>query len=463
MQTSPATSADTEGVTSPALRKTAILVVDDEPGMRNFLQRALQPECALLEVADSVDTGEALRRRFHFDLLIVDIRLPGRSGIEWLEQLRAEGVRTDVIFISAFADLDMAVAALRAGGADMVLKPFRLEQILAAIQRCLERRAVLRENTLLKRRVDEQPAVSRIVGESSSIRELYQIVERVAPTAATILIEGETGSGKELIARAIHEQSTRDGAFVAVNCGSIAPDLLESELFGHTKGAFTGAQSAREGLFVYAHRGTLFLDEIAEMPLALQSKLLRALEEKSVRPVGSDREVPVDVRVIAATNRHLQDAVVEAGFRKDLFYRLNVVTVRVPALRERRDDIALLAGHFNERLAAELGAQPVALQHSDIAKLQDYPWPGNVRELRNVMERSLLLGKLPGDCCQLESAQGAAPAAVGYPGDWSLAQVEKQHVLSVLDELGGNKSATARRLGIARKTLERKLRRWETA
>ncbi len=408
-----------------------------------------------------MDSGEALRRRFHFDLLIVDIRLPGRSGIEWLQQLRAEGVRTDVIFISAFADLDMAVAALRAGAADLVLKPFRLEQILSAIQRCLERRAALRENVLLKRQVPAPREVSRIIGESGGIRELYELVERVAPTSATILIEGETGAGKELIAQAIHAQSNRNGAFVAVNCGSIAPDLLESELFGHTKGAFTGAQAAREGLFVFAHRGTLFLDEISELPLALQSKLLRALEEQSVRPVGSDREVPVDVRVVAATNRHLHEVVAEAGFREDLFYRLNVVTVQVPPLRERREDIPLLAKHFNEMLAEDLGVEPVALGQSDIAKLQAYAWPGNVRELRNVMERSLLLGKLPSDCCQPEAAAGETLPAPGYPHTWTLAQVEKQHVLQVLNEAQGNKSASARRLGISRKTLERKLRLWE--
>ncbi|MDH3714382.1 MAG: sigma-54 dependent transcriptional regulator [Gammaproteobacteria bacterium] len=457
----PTTSiADTDATT--ALRSTAILVVDDEPGMRNFLRRALQRECALLEVADSVDSGEALRRRFHFDLLVVDIRLPGRSGIEWLEQLRADGERTEVIFISAFADLDMAVAALRAGAADLVLKPFRLEQILTAIQRCLERRATRRENTLLKRQVGGQGATTRIVGEGSSIRELYQVVERVAPTSATILIEGETGSGKELIARAIHEQSGREGAFVAVNCGSIAADLLESELFGHTKGAFTGAHSAREGLFAYAHQGTLFLDEVAELPLPLQSKLLRALEEQSVRPVGADREVPVDSRVIAATNKHLRDVVTEGGFREDLFYRLNVVTVRVPALRERREDVAILTDHFNATLAGELGVHPLVLQPSDRAMLEQYAWPGNVRELRNVVERSLLLGELPGDLCQPDSAPGAVHAAGGYPDTWTLEQVEKQHLLTVFERLRGNKSATARRLGISRKTMERRLRRWES-
>ena len=341
-----------------------------------------------------------------------------------------------------------------------MLKPFRLEQILAAIQRCLERRVAQRENAMLKRQVGDQQAVSRIVGESPGMRELYQVVSRVAPTSATILIEGETGTGKELIARAIHEQSGRSGAFVPVNCGSIAPDLLESELFGHTRGAFTGAHNAREGLFAYAHQGTLFLDEIAELPLALQSKLLRTLEEQSVRPVGSDREVPVDARVIAATNKHLQDVMVEGGFREDLFYRLNVVTVRVPALREHRDDIELLANHFNTVLASELGVRPLVMQHSDKAKLRDYAWPGNVRELRNVMERSLLLGELPSDYCPPEPAPGITPGPAGYPATWTLAQVEKQHLLTVLEQLQGNKSATARHLGISRKTMERKLQRW---
>jgi DNA-binding NtrC family response regulator len=442
----------------------AILVVDGEPGMRNFLQRALSPRCALLEVAESVEAAEALRRRYHFDLLILDIRLPGLSGVEWLQQLRDQGTLTDVIFMTAYADLDTAIAALRAGAADFILKPFRLEQMLASVERCLVKRKLAVDNFLLRRQARNQLPPEGMVGQGAAISEVYEIIQRVAPTATTILIQGETGTGKELVARAIHRMSERSGAFVPVNCGSISPELLESELFGHVKGAYTGAHSAREGLFSYAHEGTLFLDEIGEMPSAMQAKLLRVLEQNVVRPVGSDRELPVSARVIAATNRQLFSDVEQGRFRRDLFYRLNVLTINVPALRDRREDIPELAQHFSHTLAAATGAPAVPFAHQEIVRLQQYPWPGNVRELKNVIERSLLLGRLPSDCCR-EGAEGLAcgPAQqdAGYPLNWRLEEVEKQHILRVLEAAEGNKSEAARRLGVSRKTLERKLALWQ--
>ncbi|HKJ10292.1 MAG TPA: sigma-54 dependent transcriptional regulator, partial [Gammaproteobacteria bacterium] len=408
--------------------------------------------------------AEALRRRCHFDLLIVDIRLPGLSGLEWLRSIRDQGDRTDVIFMTAFADMDIAIQALRAGAADFLLKPFRVDQMSAAVDRCLERRRMERENVVLRREVEGLPSLDGIVGESAAIGEVARIAGRVAPTASTVLIDGETGTGKELVARAIHRLSGRSGPFVAVDCGAISPDLLESELFGHTKGAFTGAQSAREGLFSFAHTGTLFLDEIGEMPLAMQAKLLRALEERAVRPVGADREMPVDSRVIAATNQPLYEKAKEGRFREDLYYRLNVLAITMPPLRERLEDIPLLARHFMSTLASALRVPPINLTHHDIARLQGYDWPGNVREFRNVIERSLLLGELPADCCRhavseaVDSADGEdaeAPAA-----DWTLHQVHKHHILRTLEGAGGNKSEAARRLGISRKTLERKLSAW---
>jgi len=279
-----------------------------------------------------------------------------------------------------------------------------------------------------------------------------------------VLVEGETGTGKELVARAIHKQSGRKGAFVAVNCGSISSELLESELFGHTRGAFTGAHAAREGLFNYANNGTIFLDEIGELPLPLQANLLRVLEEKRVRPVGSDREVEVSCRVIAATNVPLADQVQQGAFREDLYYRLNVLRIVVPPLRDRLEDIPALAHYFGETLASEIGVAPVPFGHNDFVHMQGYDWPGNVRELKNVIERSLLLGRLPSDCCH-----GAADApavrtrsqdAGGFPLGWTLSEVEKQHMLRVLDSVEGNKSEAARRLGISRKTLDRKLQAW---
>ncbi len=444
-------------------RNAAVLVVDDEPGMRNFLSKALKPHCALVETADCAETAEALRRRYHFDLLILDIRLPGQSGVEWLKELRGQDVRSDVIVMTAYADLETAIQALRAGAAEFLLKPFRLEQIFSAVNSCLERRRVARENFLLKRQAPAT-ALDGIVGSTQAISEVIDVIQRVAPTNATVLVEGETGTGKELVARAIHKLSNRQGPFVPVNCGSISPDLLESELFGHVRGAFTSAHSSREGLFSFAHGGTLFLDEISEMSLSMQAKLLRALETKSIRPVGADREVPVNVRVIAATNRQLSMEVDANRFREDLFFRLNVLAITVPPLRERTDDIAELARHFSQELSDELRVPPVPLSHDDVMKLKAYGWPGNVRELRNVIERSLLLGKLPGDIFTFsDSARtaGDAPAVAFLPVDWSMAEVEKHHMLRVMESTKGNKSKAAKILGVSRKTLERKLKAWK--
>jgi DNA-binding NtrC family response regulator len=272
--------------------------------------------------------------------------------VEWLQELRDQEVTTDVIVMTAYADLETSIAALRSGASDFLLKPFRVEQMMTAVRRCLERRRMVRENFLLRR--DVRPdGIEGIVGASSAISDMCAVVQRVAPTASTVLIEGETGTGKELVARAIHALSGRDGPFVPVNCGSISPELLESELFGHTKGAFTSAHSSREGLFSYARDGTLFLDEISEMSLAMQAKLLRALEEKRVRPVGADREVPVNARVIAATNRQLASEMNEGNFREDLFFRLNVLAIMVPPLREHPDDIPALAEHFSAMLSGD--------------------------------------------------------------------------------------------------------------
>ena len=439
----------------------AVLVVDDEPGIRNFLLKALRPRCALVEAADSAESAEALRRRYHFDLLVVDIRLPGRSGIEWVAALREEEVRTDVILMTAYADLDTAVAALRAGAADFLLKPFRLEQMLSAFERCMARRRAERESFVLKHEAHRAPD-GGLIGSDPAIEEIRALIARVAPAAATVLIEGETGTGKELVARSIHERSGRPGPFVAVNCGSIPGELIESELFGHVKGAFTGAHQSREGLFSHAHRGSLFLDEIAELGPPMQSKLLRVLEERAVRPVGADRPAQVDARVIAATNRGLALAVRAGRFREDLYYRLNVLTITIPPLRERLGDLPALTEHLIRVVSAELGMLPLPLAHADVERLSAHGWPGNVRELRNVIERLLLLGGLPADWTPPDGEvrpMGESEDG-GLPVDWPLERVEKHHMLQVLEHCGMNKSRAARMLGISRKTMERKLRLW---
>lgn len=448
-------------MTMPTELPTAsVLIVDDEPGMRSYLRKALGSRFAMIETAETLDAAEALRQRLHFDLLLVDVRLPDRSGIEWHEALGPER-RSDVIFMTAYADLDVAIRALRAGASDFIMKPFRLEQLLNAVDRCLERRRLARENFVLRRETEHlhRPHES-MLGDSPAISEVQTIIERVAPTPSAVMITGESGTGKELAARDLHRLSGRLGAFVPLNCGAVASELLESELFGHVKGAFTGAIRAREGLFTFADGGTLFLDEIAEMPLAMQAKLLRVIETKRIRPVGSEQEQPVDVRIVTATHRDLEEEVATGTFREDLLYRLNILTLRLPALRERTEDIPLLAHHFSRELSRELGLPALPWQHADLERMKHYPWPGNIRELKNFIERCILLGKLPTDAFKPHAPDKPPTEAASYPLDWTLEAVERSHLLAVLDAHGGNKSSAARSLGVARKTLDRKLAAW---
>lgn len=441
------------------LRSAAILVVDDEPGMRNFLKRSLETRCALLEVAGSAEEAEALRLRYHFDLLMVDIRLPGLSGLEWMAKLRERGVRTHVIYMTAFADLDMAIAALRNGADDFIMKPFRTEQILLSMRRTLMRRQILRENSLLRLQVEQMQHDEGVVGESPAMRKVFELVQRVATTRTSVLIRGETGVGKALVAKSLHQLSRRSGAFISLNCGTLDGERIDSELFGHIKGAFAGAEQTRDGLIAHADKGTLFLDEIGRLPEPVQAKMLGVLERGVIRPVGSAREFPVDVRIIAATSCDLDQLGDSGAFRTDLFYRLNAMPLDVPPLRERGRDIELLVLHFMEQLASELRLAPVQLLHTDWEQLSAYHWPGNVRELRNLVERTLLLGELP-----LESLNKAllesTDAGPGYSLEWSLEQVERAHIEAVLASFDNNKSAAARQLGVSRKTLERKQALW---
>jgi len=456
-------------VSAEVKRSCAILVVDDEPGIRNFLQRALAKEYGLVEAVETAELAEELRQRCRFDLLIVDISLPGRSGLEWIDSLRQLGDRTPAIFITAYADLNATIGALRAGAADFIMKPFRIEQLQAAVERSISQRQDPPQPGVRAGSSEEGSRSGRsgreLLGECPAIREVIRVIERVAPTPSSVLIQGETGSGKELAAAAIHRHSRRRGAFVAVNCVAIAPELFESELFGHTKGAFTGAHQSREGLFSAARGGTLFLDEISEMPLAMQAKLLRALESRRIRQVGADHEIPVDVRLVTATNRDLSLAVKDGSFREDLYYRLDVVRVNMPPLRERLEDIGLLVASFSRALSATLGVAPYEFSGEELTRLQSYSWPGNVRELKNLVERTLLLGRPPWESLAL----GTAPSGIHesktrpFPVDWSLERVEREHTLQVLGAARGNKSEAARRLGISRKTLERKLSSWPSS
>lgn len=442
---------------------SSVLIVDDEPGIRRFLQKGLAKRFGLIEVAEDVDTAEELRQRCHFDLIISDIRLPGMSGVEWVTELREQGSTTAVIFITAYADLQSAIAALRAGAADFLMKPFRMDQMLASVERCLEGQRIQRENYVLRRQVNQYFDESGMVGNCDLMLSLCEVIKRVAPMPSTVLIEGESGTGKELAARAIHKWSERNGSFVPINCGAMSAELLESELFGHVKGAFTGAHQAREGLFAYANGGTLFLDEIGEMPLSMQSHLLRVLEERKIRQVGGNREIPVDVRIIAASNRDLTEQVKSGKFREDLYYRLNVLAIRMPALRERLEDLPALAQYFATTLAKETGLSAPVLSDMDLMTLKQYSWPGNVRELKNVVERSLLLNTSASECITGQPNTIDSSKSIQKTGDQNkllLEDIEKQHILRVLDMEKGNKSAAARLLGVSRKTLERKVRAW---
>ena len=436
----------------------SVLVVDDEPGMLSFLQRALGSRCGVVDCADSVEAARPLIQRNRYDLIVLDIALPGCSGIDWLHELRQDGFAGDVVLMTAYADLDTAIDALRAGAADFLLKPFSLAQVLNAIQRCFERSRLARENFVLRREVSTRAAdVEGVVGQSELMLKVCERLKRIAPTPATVLLCGESGTGKEVAARALHRMSNRaDGPFVPVNCAAISAQLIESELFGHIKGAYTGAQQNREGLFYYARGGTLFLDEISELPLAAQAKLLRVLEERRIRPVGSEQEIAVDVRVIAATNRDLKTEVAAQRFRQDLYYRLQVLEITLPPLRERPEDIALLVRHFMQLLAPGLGLPPLALDPRTLARMADYDWPGNVRELRNLVERSLILGWF--DIGPEPEGRVIEPAPAGI--DETLEAVEKRHILAMLAACEGNKSEASRRLGISRKTMDRKCQAW---
>ena len=434
----------------------SILIVDDEPGIQEFLQRALSKIYDLVEVAGSVDEAEELRTKHHFDLLIIDVCMPGTSGVEWLKSLAEQNAQSDVIFMTAYTDIDNAIEALRIGAFDFIQKPFRLEEMTLSVTRCLKRRRLERENFVLRRQVDRLYSFEGMIGNSPQVQEMCQLINRVAPTPSVILIEGESGTGKELVANAIHKESKRTGPFVPVNCSAISPELLESEFFGHKKGAFTGAEHSHDGLFSYADGGTLFLDEIAEMPLQMQAKFLRVLEEGHIRPVGSEREIPVNVRVVAATNRNIKEEVQEGNFREDLYYRLNVLSIHVAPLRERKQDIAPLVEYYARVLSVQLALPALPFNHQDIQQLETYDWPGNIRELKNFVERCLLLGRLPDE--MMTSDRENSKEQLGYPDTWSLDQVENEHILKVVNSMGGNKNQAAKRLGVSSKTLYRKLK-----
>jgi DNA-binding NtrC family response regulator len=433
----------------------AVLVVDDEPGMRHFLERTLAPRVGHVACAGSADEAEALVRRHRFDLIVLDIALPGRSGLQWLRELRDAGVASEVVLITAFADLDTAIEALRAGASDFILKPFRVTQILNALRQCLERARLQRENWVLRRVLRQRtPPADGQVGRSPAMRALREDLQRAAAVASPVLLTGEPGTGKELAALTLHRLSGRSGPFVPVHCATLAPDTFETELFGD-------ATRGRDGLLVYAQGGTLFLDEIGDLPPPQQVLLERVLEDRHVRPVGGEQRIPVDVRIVAATQRALPVAVAAGRFRADLYYRLAVLDITLPPLRAHKEDIPDLVGHFIATLAPRLAVEPIDVTVDELVYLSQYDWPGNVRELRNLIERSLILGRLNVTALYqgpAGAAEGPAPAHAAVPTD--LQTLEKLHIQAVLESVDGDKTRAAQLLGISRRTLERRVAEW---
>jgi two-component system response regulator HydG len=441
-----------------------VLVVDDDHEMCELLKTQLDRRG--FEVAVNASADEALVRLAgeEFDALVTDVRMRGLDGLQLCERVRQSRPELPVLVITAFGSLDTAVAAIRAGAYDFLAKPLEVEELCFRLERAIQHRQLAEELKRLRARASEP--VEELIGESVAMRQLRELVARVARSDAPVLVIGETGSGKERVARALHRLGSRpEGPFVALNCAALPEHLLESELFGHARGAFTDARNARPGLLVHADGGTLFLDEIAELPLALQPKLLRALEERRVRPVGGEEEVPFDARIVAATNRDLDAAVEEGRFREDLFFRIDVLRIEVPPLRARGSDVLRLAQHFLRECAGRLDKQVVGISHGAAERLLRYDWPGNVRELVNCVERAVALTDheqiLVEDLPERIRAEGRNHVIVASDDPSELVPleiVEQRYIARVMEAVAGNKTLAARILGLDRKTLYRKLR-----
>jgi two-component system response regulator HydG len=439
-----------------------LLIAEDDADLRDLLQDDL--EDAGYETLVAVDSRAALthieRPRETIDLLITDVMMPGHSGVELLAAMREKRPEAPVIVITAFGSVEQAVEMVRAGAFHYLTKPFDTDELLRTVDQALEQSAPQREQARLRREMPAAPA--RLVGASRQMQELYRLIARAARSSSTVLITGESGTGKELVARSIHEMSER-GAFVPVNCAAIPAELIEAELFGHTGQAFTGARQARAGLFEAADGGTLFLDEIGELPLAVQPKLLRVLQESTVRRVGADHERSISVRVVAATNRDLEKEVSEGRFREDLYWRLNVIHLHIPPLRERPFDIPLLVEHFLNKVAEASGQPPLSVTPEALAVLTAYAWPGNARELENAIERAVALAEgpslAPDDLPGRVRSTGRTSALLVRAREQRLTlyELEKEYIIETLRLTGGNKSRAAEILGFDRRTLHRKL------
>ncbi|HXI54840.1 MAG TPA: sigma-54 dependent transcriptional regulator [Polyangia bacterium] len=436
-----------------------ILVVDDERSMREFLGIFLKRAGYSVDVAGGAGEARQALAATEYDLVITDLQMPDGTGLDVLAESKNRRSDTQVIVVTAYATADTAIAAMKAGAYDYLVKPFKLDEVGLIVERALERRLLMRQNVVLRDEIKGRYKLDRLLGKSPAMQRVFDLLRKIAPARTSVLVVGESGTGKELAARALHELSPRaEHPFLPVNCGAIPETLIESELFGHVKGSFTGAGSDKAGLFEAASGGTVMLDEVAELPLAMQVKLLRVLQERKVKPVGGVSEREIDVRVVAATNRDLETEVEKGTFRQDLYYRLNVIQVRMPPLRERREDVPLMVNHFVRKFSAEHGQPITGVDPAAMSALTAYNFPGNVRELENLVERAVTLavdGRITADALP-ELSPRPAPAAgvpdlpaVGFDLERELESFERGIMLKALERTDGNRTEAARLLGIS--------------
>lgn len=442
-------------------KKARILVVDDEAPMRESLKDWLMEEGYEVGLAASGKEAIAMARKKNWDVILLDLKMPGMDGVETLKRLKGKEVNTEaeILMMTAYATVDTAVQAMKEGAFDYLVKPFSPDEIEMQIKKIVTHRELVLENILLRQKLEERSEYGEIIGQSDVMQTIYDLISQVAPTDSTVLITGESGTGKELIARAIHGNSQRCYMpYIAVSCGALPDSLLESELFGYEKGAFTGAEHTKKGRFEMADKGTLFLDEIGDISLKTQVDLLRVLQEKEFRRLGGEEEIKVDVRILAATNRDIKKAIAENRFREDLFYRLNVISIHIPPLRERKDDIPLLVKAFIRRCCLEMNKEQVKIAPSAMKLLMDYNWPGNVRELENVIERALVIGR--GEEIVTEDLPFSRKELGTEALPNSLKLMEKIHIKRILEETDWNISKAARVLEIDRQTLYNKIEKY---
>ncbi len=440
-------------------RKPRILVVDDEAPMRESLNDWLKEDGYAVGLAANGQQGIEMAQKDEWEVILLDLKMPGMDGLETLKGIKEVSPDSEVIMMTAYATIDTAVQAMREGAFDYLVKPFDPDEIELQIKKIISHQEVVLENLLLRKKLEERTQYDEIIGKSACMQEIFELIDRVALTDSTVLITGESGTGKELIAQAIHGNSQRAYMpFIAVSCGALPETLLESELFGYERGAFSGAEHTKRGRFEMADGGTLFLDEIGDISLKTQVDLLRVLQQKEFNRLGGEIPIQVDVRILAATNRNLEKAIAEKRFREDLYYRLNVISIHVPPLRERKEDIPLLAKAALHKSCMELNRETIPISPSAMKRLMEYDWPGNVRELENIMERALVIGRGHEITPEDLPFPSESDRETSYPR--SLKSMEKAHINRILDQVNWNISQAARELEIDRQTLYNKIEKY---